>query len=377
MIYLDHAATTSVCPEAVQAAVEAMTLEFGNPSSRHGLGVTASQQLEKNRTTIADALGCDSNELYFTSCGTEGNNWAIEMAVELGKRVGKHIITTAIEHSAVLQPMAELERNGYQVTYLKPNKSGHVTMEQVEQALREDTVLVSMMLVNNEVGTYMPVKETCQLIKKLGYQTLVHCDGVQGFLKTPCHAHDLGVDFLSISGHKIRGPKGIGALYIRKGIKAKPWLIGGGQEQGLRAGTSATAQVAAFAAACESWKNHEKVNTECINTCKENFLESFLGEIPCGVVLSAGDAPHICAVSLPGYPSEMVVRELSDKGIYISSGSACHKGKASHVFAAMGFNKLEQMGALRVSFGCDSKVEDGQALVQAMKEITETRMAVR
>lgn len=377
MIYLDHAATTSVCPEAVETMVEVMTKEFGNPSSRHALGTSGSQRLELDRANIAKSLGCDAEELYFTSCGTEGNNWAIQMAVEIGKRVGKHIITTSIEHSAVLQPMAELERNGYEVTYLKPNKTGHISVEQVKQALRPDTILVSMMLVNNEVGTYQPVKETTQLIKKLGYQTLVHCDGVQGFLKTNCHAHDLDVDFLSISAHKIRGPKGIGGLYIRKGIKSKPWLIGGGQERGLRAGTPATAQVAGFAKACESWEKQSEVNTECIMKCKNNFLELFLTEISGGVVLSAGDAPHICAVSLPGYPSEMVVRELSDKGIYISSGSACHKGKASHVFASMGLGKLEQMGALRVSFGCDSKIEDGQALVKAMKEITETRMAVR
>ena len=372
-IYLDHAATTPVCPQAAQAAYEAMTEGYGNPSSGYAIGQAAAAKVKEYRAVVADRLGCLPEELTFTSCGTEGDNWAIRGAVEYGKRTGKHIITTAIEHSAVLEPIRALAAQGYEVTYLKPDKSGHVSAEELAHALRPDTVLVSMMLVNNELGTLQPVAEAARAIQAARCPALLHCDAVQAFLKVPFTPKELGVDLLTISGHKIRAPKGIGAQYIRKGLDLKPLLLGGGQESGLRSGTEPTAQLAALAAACEAWDREAPARIAAV---KAYALEVF-SAVPGLEVVSPGDAPHICAISLPGYPSEMLVRDLSDRGIYVSSGSACHKGKPSHVFAALGLPKRTLMGVLRISFGPDSTRSEADALASALTEITQTRIAMR
>ena len=249
--YFDNAATTPVRPEAVQAAVEAMTQGWGNPSSRYALGTQAAEAVKNHRAQVAAGLGCRPEELFFTSCGSEGDNWAIQGAVELGRRTGKHIITTAYEHAAVLEPCKALERQGYEVTYLQPDRAGNISLDDLEGALRPDTVLVSMMLVNNELGTVLPVAQAAKLVHQKT-KALVHCDAVQGFLKVPFTPKELGVDLLTVSGHKIHAPKGIGALYIRGGLKFPPMIRGGGQENGLRSGTEATAQIAAFAAAAGS-----------------------------------------------------------------------------------------------------------------------------
>ena len=368
MIYLDNAATTRVCPEAAQAAMAVMTEGFGNPSSRYAHGAAAAERLQADRATVAAAVGCLPEELIFTSCGTEGDNWAVQAAVEYGKRKGRHIITTAIEHSAVLEPVRALANQGYEVTWLRPDRQGHIDPQDLAAALRPDTVLVSMMLLNNELGTILPVKEAAEAIRASGSPALLHTDAVQAFLKVPFTPKDLGVDLLTISGHKVRAPKGIGALYIRKGLKLGPLLLGGGQENGLRPGTEPTAQIAALAAACR---------TKRISETKYHFLESFSAALPQGVVVSPGDAPHICAVSLPGYPSEMLVRELSDRGICVSSGSACHRGRPSHVFAATGRPKGELLGTLRVSFSPESTPEEADALVSALTEITSARVSAR
>ena len=372
-IYLDNAATTPVCAEAAQAAYRAMTEGFGNPSSRYSLAQQAAASVKEHRETVAGCLGCLPEELTFISCGTEGDNWSIRAAAEYSKRKGKHIITTAIEHSAVLEPLKDLERQGYEVTYLKPDKAGRISIGDLTAALRPDTILVSMMLVNNELGTILPVAEAVRAVKASGAPALFHCDAVQGFLKVPFTPKELGVDLLTISGHKIRAPKGIGAQYIRKGLNLKPLLLGGGQENGLRSGTEPTAQIAALAAACEAWKPEYR---EKIRAVKEHTLEQ-LRNVPGLEVISVGDAPHICAISLPGYPSEMLVRDLSDMGICVSSGSACHKGKPSHVFAALGLPKRTLMGVLRVSFAPESTMEEGDALAEGLTVITKNRIAMR
>ena len=377
MIYLDNAATTRVCPEAARAALAAMTEDFGNPSSRYAHGAAAAEALRAHRAAVAEAVGCLPEELIFTSCGTEGDNWAIRAAVEYGRRKGRHIITTAIEHAAVLEPVRALANQGYEVTWLRPDRQGHIDPKDLAAALRPDTVLVSMMLVNNELGTILPVKEAAEAIRASGSPALLHTDAVQAFLKVPFTPRDLGVDLLTISGHKVRAPKGIGALYIRKGLKLKPLMLGGGQESGMRPGTEPTAQIAALASACQAWLDHREEYTKRIEDTKNYFLDSFSAALPQGVVVSHGDAPHICAVSLPGYPSEMLVRELSDRGICVSSGSACHRGKPSHVFAATGRPKAELLGALRVSFSPESTPEEADALVQALTEITSARVAAR
>ena len=370
--YLDNAATTPVWPEVAQAAVEAMTEGWHNPSSRYPDAAKATKTMEAHRAVVARALGCKANEVVFTSCGTESDNWAIRGAVELNRRKGKHIITTAIEHSAVLAPIQALEKQGYEVTYLPVNKSGTIDLAEFEQALREDTVLVSMMLVNNELGTVLPVKECAQILRRRGSAALLHCDGVQGFLKVPCNVKTLGVDLFSVSGHKIHAPKGIGALYIRSGLKLPPMMLGGGQERGLRSGTEPTGQIAALAKACELGMARQKDALANMAALKEYVLSRIAAEVPQVVPIVFGDAPHILALSMVGYKSEVLVRVLGDKGICVSAGSACHRGTPSHVYAALGLDKPTREGAFRVSFSGDSTQAEVDALIEGLKFAAET-----
>ena len=367
MHYLDNAATTPVREDAARAAYEAMVSGWGNPSARYTLGAEMTAKVKEWRQDVAKALGCGEDELIFTSCGTESDNWAIRAAVEINKRKGKHIITTAIEHSAVLEPCRALEKQGYEVTYLQPDRQGNITVEQVEQALREDTVLVSMMLVNNEVGSVLPVAEVGKLLKGKKSAALLHCDAVQGFLKMEFTPAKLGVDFMAVSAHKIHAPKGIGAMYVRKGVKLPPMILGGGQENGLRSGTEATAQMAAFAVAAREGRTHLKENLARMAELNAYARQELGAKVPGLQLLTQGGAPHILPVSLVGYKSEVVVRFLSDMGIYVSSGSACHKGKPSHVYAALKLPKPVQDGVLRVSFSCDTTREDVDALVSGLQ----------
>ena len=364
--YLDNAATTPVRPEAAQAALRAMTEGWGNPSSRYALGTQAAEQVKAWRAQVAKALGCQSSELYFTSCGSEGDNWAIQAAVELGRHKGKHIITSALEHSAVLEPCKALERQGYEVTYLKPGKDGALSMQDLAAALRSDTVLVSLMLVNNELGTVTPIREAADLIKRSGSPALLHVDAVQGFLKVPFTPKELGADFVAISGHKIHAPKGIGALYVRNGLKLSPMIRGGGQENGLRSGTEATAQIAAFAAAVQAGSETLERDLAHMAEMKAYAAQKLREQVHGLILVGEGAAPHILPISMPGYKSEVVLRFLSDRGVYVSSGSACHKGKPSHVYAALGLPKKVLDGVLRVSFSYDTTREDINALAEGL-----------
>jgi len=368
MHYLDNAATTPVRPEAAQAALQAMTQGWGNPSSRHPMGARAAAELKQYRADVAAGLGCQPEELFFTSCGSESDNWAIQAAAHLGRHKGKHIITTAIEHAAVLEPCRALERQGYEVTYLLPDRTGNISPEQLDQALRPDTVLVSMMLVNNELGTLLPVAQAAQAIRRAGSPALLHTDAVQAFLKIPFTPKQLGVDLLSISGHKIHAPKGVGALYVRRGLKLPPMILGGGQENGLRSGTEATAQIAAFAAAVRAGSAALERDLAHMAEVKQYALEQLAVHVPAVRPIVPGGAPHILAITLPGYKSEVVVRMLGDLGVCISAGSACHRGKASHVYAALKLSKAEQDGVLRVSFSYDTTTQDVDALVQALAQ---------
>ena len=371
MHYLDHAATTPVPQAVAEVMVKVLTEGYGNPSAQYGLGREAKALADRSRAAIAAALGCRPEQLYFTSCGTEGDNWAIRAALHQNRRLGRHIVTTAVEHSAVLQCVKALEREGYPVTYLKPDGQGRVTAQQVAGALREDTALVSMMLVNNETGTRYPVEEVAALLKNRG--TLLHTDAVQGFLKVPFTAKSLGADYITLSAHKIGGPKGIGALYT--GGKAKnvlPLLYGGGQESGLRPGTEATAQIAGFAKAVELRLTHWEEGLAHLVWCKAYAVER-LSAIDGLRFVGASDAPHILSLSLPGYPSGNIVSDLDSKGVCVSVGSACHRGKASHVLVAMGLEKKTAAGTVRVSFGPETAAGDIDALYEALLEHKTTR----
>lgn len=367
MIYLDYAATAPVPRAVADAMIEVLTERYGNPSSQYPFGAEMKKRVEDWRRAVAALLDCPAEGLHFTSCGTEGDNWAISAALQYNKRNGSHIVTTAIEHSAVLEPMKLLQNQGYEVTYLKPDKTGHISPKAVKEAIRPDTIFVSIMLVNNETGTILPVKAAAEAIKAAGSPALLHTDAVQGFLKVPFTPKELGADLVTICGHKVRAPKGIGGLYVRKELisKLKPLMVGGGQERGLRPGTEATAQIAAFAAAVQAWTPG---TSEAIGAVKE-YAADRLSAMEGVEIVSRGDAPHVLALSLPGYPSEPVVRALGDKGFCLSSGSACHRGKPSHVFAALGLPPKTLMGVLRVSFGPESTREEVDLLCAALEEI--------
>ena len=373
MIYLDHAATTPVPAEVARSVYDTLFSGWGNPSSQYPIGKDARDAVGAARETVAAALGCKASELIFTSCGSESDNWAIRLALHQNRHAGKHLITTAVEHSAILETCKALEQEGYSVTYLKPDKNGNITVSQVENALRDDTALVTMMLVNNETGCIFPVAEVAQLLKEKKSRALLHIDAVQGFLKIPFRADTLGADLISISGHKVGAPKGIGGLYLGGRVRApQPLIYGGGQEQGLRSGTEATGQIAGFAKAVELRCEHldeTLAHMAAIKAYAEETLLALGGVVRVG----NGQAPHILSVSLVGYPSANVVAELGSQGICFSAGSACHRGQLSHVYRAMGLDKKTAAGVLRISFGPETTKEDIDALTIALKAHRDTR----
>ena len=376
MHYLDNAATTLVPEAVVQAMADALLHHSGNPSSQYPYGQEGKAIAESGRAVIAGALGCKKERLFFTSCGTESDVWAIRGAAWHGRHRGRHIVTTSVEHSAVLESCKWLESEGYRVTYVKPDKSGMVSADQVLDALQEDTVLVSMMLVNNETGCIFPVAEVAKGLKERGSGALLHCDAVQGFLKVPCDPVGWGVDLMSISGHKLGAPKGIGALYISEKLRNfRPLLPGGGQEGGLRSGTEATGQIAGFAKAVELRLENYDEKIRHMAEMKALCLEKLL-TVPGMVAVGGGTAPHILSVSLPGYPSSNIVNDLGSHGICISAGSACHKGKSSHVVSALGLDKRTAAGVIRISFAPETTAEDIEAVYEALKNHQAQRCAM-
>ena len=373
MIYLDNAATTPVPKAVADAMYDVLTHRFGNPSSQYPAGTEMKKAVEGWRAVVADALRCESARLYFTSCGTESDNWAIQAALWQNRHRGRHIITTAVEHSAILEPCKLLAQQGYEVTYLKPDRTGRITAAQVADALRDDTALVSVMLVNNETGCVFPVEEIAALLRRRGSDALLHCDAVQGFLKVPCDPEGWGVDMMSLSAHKLGGPKGIGALYIGQRVRnPRPLLPGGGQERGVRSGTEATAQIAGFAKAVELRREDYEGKLARMAALKD-YCRTQLLTIDGMVCVGEGTAPHILAMSLVGYPSGNIVTDLGAQGICISAGSACHQGKASHVVSALGLDKKTAAGVIRISFSPDNTEADVDALCRALKSHRDSR----
>lgn len=374
MIYLDHAATAPVPRAVADAMYEVLAGRFGNPSSQYPLGLEMKKQVERWRGTVADALGCDAKRLYFTSCGTEGDNWAIQAACWQNRHLGKHIVTTAVEHSAVLESCKWMERQGYEVTYLRPDRQGHITAAQVLEAVRPDTALVSVMMVNNELGNVYPVGDIAKGLAAKNPKTLFHTDAVQGFLEVPFAADRLGADFVTVSAHKIGGPKGIGALYIGPRVRnPRPLLAGGGQESGLRAGTEATAQIAGFARAVELRRQGLEQTLAHLRSLRAYAAET-LSAIPDLTLIGDGEAPHILAASLAGWPSQNIVNDLGSQGICVSAGSACHQGKPSHVVAALGLPRRTAGGVIRLSFGPENTREDVDVCAAALRRHHDQRM---
>jgi len=347
-VYLDNAATTMVCKEAAETAFNVMTQEYGNPSSTHTKGRQANDILKSSRKAIANAIGCKDNEIFFTSCGSEGDNWAIINGAEYMKRKGKHVITSSVEHDAVRKSAAHLEKLGYEVTYLEPNTTGAIDVESVISALRDDTILVSLMMVNNETGAITDIQAISKALKAKKSIALLHTDAVQGFMKVPFKAKTLGADLITISGHKIHGPKGIGALYIKEGIKLPAYIMGGSQENGYRAGTESLPLIAAFAEATKIASSTMSEYTTKMSSLQD-YTKNKLTEMIPGIVFIGGGAPHIMSISMPGFRSEVLMNYLESKGIYVSKSSACKKGGRSHVLEMMNLEPSVIDGTIRVS----------------------------
>ena len=368
MIYLDNSATTKPCQEAVEAVTAALTENWANPSALYGFGFDTAKALRSARHAVAAALGAEPDRVYFTSGGTEADNWALQSTVKrLGKR-GKHIITTAMEHHAILNTMKDLEAQGFEVTYLQPDSTGTVTAEALKAALRPNTILVSIMMVNNEVGSVMPIAQMAKLTHKLSPNAIFHTDAVQGFLKIPFAARNLGADLISISSHKIHGPKGVGALYISPRLKSFPALIlGGGQENGMRSGTEATPAIFGFAAACAAGQAtfREDVVREAA------LLEHLVQELSAisGICINGShQAPHILNLSVPGVPTQNTINILQDHSICVSAGSACAKGHRSHTLEAMKVSPEVMDGSFRVSLSRHTTIEELDKLVEVLRD---------
>ena len=367
MIYLDNSATTKPCTEAVEAMTLALTENWGNPSALYNFGFDAAHQLRDARHKVAAAMGAEPDRIFFTSGGTEADNWAIHGTIKrFGKR-GKHVITTAIEHHAILNPMKELETQGFEVTYLQPDEQGRITTDSLKAALRPDTILVSIMMVNNEAGSVMPIAQMAKITHRLAPNAVFHTDAVQGFMKVPFSAKTLGADLISVSSHKIHGPKGCGALYISPRLKSFPaLLVGGGQEGNYRSGTEGTPAIFSFAAAAAAGAATFKTDIAHEKQLLDSLIEK-LSALEGIRINGAHEAPHILSLSIPGVPTQNTINILQDHGICVSAGSACAKGHRSHVLEAMKVSPEAMDGSFRVSLCRDNTAEELEELVRVIQ----------
>jgi len=369
-IYFDNSATTRVLPEVTAAVVRAMEEEFGNPSSLHGKGAVAARLLQDARQAVASLIGAGKEEIFFTSGGTEANNWAIIGTARQRQGRGKHVVTTSIEHPSVLAAFACLEQEGFRVTYLPVNHEGLVDPEDLRRSLTGDTILVSVMLVNNEVGTIQPVEEIGALVKERAPQALFHVDAVQGAGRLPIPLERAKIDLLSLSGHKLHGPKGIGALYIRKGVVIAPFHVGGEQESKMRAGTENMPGIAGFGAAAKAMTDDPQRVKELFELGRQ-LRESLLQIQGCHLNgSSTHSVPYIINAWFEGVDrGEVLVHMLEQRGLYVSTGSACHSRRddPSHVLKAMGKKKEALYGAIRLSLSphkTAAEVEEARHIIE-------------
>jgi len=369
-IYLDNCATTKVCKPAADAVMRAMTVDYGNPSSLHRKGLDAEHILLSARRTAASLLGCEYTSVYFTGGATDSNNIAIQGALAAHAREGKTIVTTTVEHPSVANTVSEMEKRGYKVKRVAPRSDGKFDPWDLIEAVDADTVLLTFMMVNNETGTILPYDKVIPALKKRFPNLIVHMDGVQGFTKLPLNVTRLGVDLFSFSGHKLYAPKGVGGLYIRKGLRILPVEYGGGQEKGIRSGTEPVPMIAGLDAALTFIKENQ---SSILRNYKERNaqLRTLLAGIPGVVINSPKDGcPHVLNISVPGIPSsEIMLHALEEKGVYVSSGSACSKGELSGVLSAFHIPQERTRSALRISFSYETSEEDIIAAANALSEV--------
>jgi cysteine desulfurase len=369
-IYFDNAATTKVFPEVVDAMQEAMVTTYGNPSAKHVKGFDAEKLLKNAQEVIAKTLRAKPQEIFFTSGGTESNNTAILGSAMANQRKGKHIITTKIEHASVYEPMYHLEELGFKVTYLDVDEAGIVDVEQLKNAIRPETILVSCMMVNNEIGAVEPIEEIGKIVKTENPDTLFHVDAIQAYGKMEIIPKNLKIDLLSMSGHKIHGPKGVGFLYIKEGTKIQPIIFGGGQQKGMRSGTENVPGITGLAVACDKMIGRGYENADRIRQVREYFRER-IQEIE-DIKDNSGEAPHVASISFKKLRSEVLLHALEDRGIYVSSGSACSSNKKQAVSGTLNAIHLSddyKDGTLRFSFSVENTKEEVDETIEVLKEL--------
>ncbi len=368
MVYLDNAATTKPTKNVLDSVVNYLTNEFGNPSSLHKLGLSSQKLIDKSRSIIAKSLKCESSNIYFTSGATESNNIALFGAAEMYGKRKKRIISTSIEHASVNTVLKKLETMGYEIVKIHPNSNGIIDVNDIIEKIDENTFLISMMAVNNETGYLLPIKETIKIAKKINPNIIFHCDAVQAYMKMPFNVKEFAADIVSISAHKIHALKGTGAIYVKKGIRVSPSNLGGGQENGLRAGTEAVQNIVSFGAAVEELENTIKTRYSYVYELKTYFLDK-IKNIDYISVNSKGDtSPYIINISVLNIKSEIMLHFLEEKNIYISTGSACSKGKKSEVLKAFGVEDNLIDTALRISFNSENTKNEMDTLLFGINE---------
>lgn len=367
-IYLDNAATTKPCGEAVSAAVDAMTENYGNPSSLHRAGLDAQLAVDKARKAIAASIGADSSEIYFTSGATESNNLALRGISAAYGRKRRKIVISSVEHASVDETASALEKNGFEIVRISPRDDGRFYADDFISACDENTCLVSMMLVNNETGYIMPVRETFMAVKRSFPEIITHCDCVQGYMKFPIKAASLGADLISLSAHKIHGVKGVGAIYIKKGVRVIPIVTGGKQEKGIRSGTESVPLIAAFGAAVDKFRPTIAERYERVSQLKSHLLGKMGGIENVAVNSPSDGSPYVINISAVGKRSEIMLHFLESKGIYVSSGSACSKGQQSGVLGEFGISGKRADGAVRISITAQTTEDELDEFAEALAE---------